>query len=652
MAGTAVAALAAPLGVLALGYLAFRLPDPTDAVPQQVAQVSFSDRSQLGQLAAAQPVVVPIERVPTHVRAAVLAAEDRSFYRTSEFEAAITRQYLRQTRPESGNTPWERLTELVGAVKLSQQRSPDEILAGYLNSAYFGRGSYGVQAAARAYFDKDVASLTAGEGALLAGLIDDPAGSDPAVRPDRARQRWDAVLDGMTAEGWLDRGARAALPFPATVPRRFPTGAVADGSSQPVLAAVTAELAELGISDRELNRGGLRVVTTLDPQRQRLAVDAARGPLNGRSGNLRSAMVAIDPNTGGVLAYYGGDDGRGPDYARAPRLAGPTFTPFIVLAGLLHDPPVEPGEPLGTLARRVGPAAVTDAARAAGITPATEHDPRRDQAHGETAVTPYDLASAYATLAAGGIWRPPHLVTTVQDADGRELYRAEPRAEQRFDRNVARRVTQTMVRAADQNGPALPGDRPVAVRTGAVAANDRDDAWTVGFTPDLAASVWMGTDPTAPVFSDDASGSASRGTSAPGSAAPRSAASGSADPALLPGRAWREFMTDALSERPVRAFDPPEPVQPAPSDPTTSRPIPTPDPASDASPTRPTKPTPTPTETPDPSTEPADPTDPTDDDDQTDEPTEDPTGESSTEPAVEATDDPDPPTPDGADGWD
>ena len=123
----------------------------------------------------------------------------------------------------------------------------------------------------------------------------------------------------MTAEGWLDRGARAALPFPATVPRRFPTGAVADGSSQPVLAAVTAELAELGISDRELNRGGLRVVTTLDPHRQRLAVDAARGPLNGRSGNLRSAMVAIDPNTGEVLAYYGGDDGRGRLAADASR---------------------------------------------------------------------------------------------------------------------------------------------------------------------------------------------------------------------------------------------------------------------------------------------------------------------------------------------
>ena len=405
-----------------------------------------------------------------------------------------------------------------------------------------------------------------------------------------------------------------------------------------MLGAVNSELAELGISDRELARGGLQIVTTLDPLRQRQAVDAARGPLDGRSGNLRSAMVAIDPGTGGVLAYYGGDGGQAPDYARAPRLAGPTFTPFVMLAGLLHEPPVDPGQPIGVLARRVGSGAVADAARAAGIIPSTDHDVRRDQAHGDTAVSPYNLASAYATLAAGGVWRPPHLVAEVRTEDGRVLYRPEQRAEQRFDRSVARLVTETMVRSTDRTGSVLPGGRSVAVRAGAVGTSGRDDAWSAGFTPDLAASVWMGTDPEAPPTVDGGSAepglrrpgsvpaeARAAGSGASGARAPGSATSRSAGSALLPGKVWREFMTGALSGQPA----PDEPT-PAPS-----RPTGTPAPSSSATPTRPvptakpprsTEPTAEPSAEPSgTSTEPADET------------SAEPTDERSAEPAAEAT---------------
>jgi peptidoglycan glycosyltransferase len=270
-----------------------------------------------------------------------------------------------------------------------------------------------------------------------------------------------------------------------------------------VVAAVAAELTGLGISERELSGGGLRITTTLDPRRQQQAVQSARGAPDQRAGAPRSAMVAIDPATGGVLAYYGGDDGRGTDYARVQQQAGPTFTPFVVLARLLGAPKA---------GRKVEPGAVAAAARAAGVTAAPDD---------ENQVTAVDLASAYATFAADGVWRAPHLVASVSTADGRVLYRAAPRAERRFAPQVARTVTETMREGAGQDGLVLPGGRPVAARTGAVESESdaaQPDAWMAGFTPELATSVWVGTDRNAP-------------------ARTRSA--------------WREFMTEALSEPPA-----------------------------------------------------------------------------------------------------
>ncbi len=382
--------------------------------------------------------------------------------------------------------------------------SKDEILADYLNSAYFGRGSYGIQAAAQAYFGKDVTDLTTSEGALLAGLLQAPAGSDPAQHPDRAAQRWNAVLDGMTAEGWLDRGARAAQQLPPTIPRRPVTVGVPADSTGHVVAAVAAELTELGISERELAGGGLRITTTLDPRRQQQAVQSARGPPDQRAGAPRSAMVAIDPGTGGVLAYYGGDDGRGTDYARAQRQAGSTFTPFVVLARLLGAPKA---------GKKVEPGAVAAAARAAGVTArARRREPRSARSTWPRPTRP----SPPTGCGARRTWWPRCRRPTVGCSTG------PPRARSGGSpRRSPARVTETMREGAGQDGLALPGGRPVAARTGTVESEPdaaQPDAWMAGFTPELATSVWVGTDRNAP-------------------ARTRSA--------------WREFMTEALSEPPA-----------------------------------------------------------------------------------------------------
>ena len=597
--GAAGTVVFGPVVAFALGYLLFSVPTPDDAVNNQVALISFADGTQLARLVPEQGnrIKVPIESVPQHVREAVLAAEDRTFYSNPGFDvggilraawnqvrggigggSTITQQYVKTTLVGDAPSLWRKYREVVVAVKISGQRTKDEILGDYLNAIYFGRGAYGVQSASQAYFGKNVQDLTVSEGAVLAGLIQSPSRWDPAVNPDRAVQRWTFVLDGMVAQGWLSPTERDAAQFPPTVARKRASAGVPGDHRGHVVNAVTAELEVLGISEQDIAQQGLRITTTIDPVRQAEAVAAAQEALEGQPDNLRASMVAIDPETGGVRAYYGGANGLGLDYARVRRLAGSTFKPFVVLAGLMRDPPVGLGEVFdgretsglrnapgadcdrcdlkqamtvsnnvvfNTLARRVGPAAVADAARAAGITAPLE-DPNSGIALGNKEVSAYELASAYATIAAGGMWRSPHLVTTVVTADGRVLYEAHTDGERRFPERVARNVTEAMIDVARRDGLSLPGGRPVAAKTGTVESRfdgENNDAWMAGFTPSLSTSVWVGTDMNAPIRTAGGQPISGKG---------------------VPGEVWQEFMGEALQSEPVEPFPQFEPIGEAP----------------------------------------------------------------------------------------
>jgi membrane peptidoglycan carboxypeptidase len=594
------AAVLGPVVAFAVGYLLFAVPTPDEAVNNQVSVISFADGSQLTRLVPEQGnrIVVPLAEVPPQVREAVLAAEDRSFYSNPGFDltgivraawsqlhggvgggSTITQQYVKNTLVGDEVTLWRKYREMVVAVKISQERSKDEILGDYLNAIYFGRGAYGIQAASQAYFGRPVSTLTPAEGALLAGMIQSPSRWDPALNPDKAVQRWNFVLDGMVAQGWLSPADRQAAAFPATVPRRPSSAGVPADASGHIVTAVRAELEDLGITEQDLSQAGLRITTTIDPQQQRAAVDAAHAGLAGQPVNLRSAMVAVDPRTGGVLAYYGGDNGNGLDYARVRRLAGSTFKPFVVLAGLQQSPPIGLGEVFdgtarpglrnaegaecarcdlkqamtvsnnvvfSTLARRVGPQRVADAAKAAGIT-APLDDPTEGIALGNKEVSTLELASAYATIAAGGVWHPPHLVSRVVTADDRVLYEASPDGERRFPEQVARNVTEAMLAVADRDGLAL-GRRPVAAKTGTVQSRfpgENNDAWMAGFTPQLASSVWMGTDRNSPI---------------------RTATGDPISGRTLPGGVWQGFMASALRDAPPEPFPPFRPLGAPPSD--------------------------------------------------------------------------------------
>lgn len=469
--------------------------------------------------------------------------------------STITQQYVKNALVGSAQHGFAGLLrkakELVIATKMSGEWSKDEVLQAYLNIIYFGRGAYGISAASKAYFDKPVDQLTVSEGALLAALIRRPSSLDPAVDPKGAEARWNWVLDGMVETKALSPSDRAAQQFPQTVP---PDQARAQnqttGPNGLIERQVTKELMELfNIDEQTLNTQGLQVTTTIDPKAQQAAEKAVSKYLDGQDPDMRSAVVSIDPHTGAIRAYYGGSDANGFDFAQAGLQTGSSFKVFALVAalqqgiGLGYQVDSSPltvdgikitnvdGENCGTcniaealkmslntayyrlmLKLKNGPAAVADAAHEAGIAksfPGVPHTlsedgkggpPNNGIVLGQYQTRPVDMASAYATLAASGVYHPPHLVQKVVNAEGQVLFDAgtsDKGADQRIDKAVADNTTAAMQPIASYSrGHALSGGRASAAKTGTVQLGDTQankDAWMVGYTPSLSTAVWVGT---------------------------------------------------------------------------------------------------------------------------------------------------------------
>ncbi|MEE6136134.1 transglycosylase domain-containing protein [Mycobacterium sp. 050128] len=469
--------------------------------------------------------------------------------------STITQQYVKNALVGSAQHGFAGLLrkakELVIATKMSGEWSKDEVLQAYLNIIYFGRGAYGISAASKAYFDKPVDQLSVSEGALLAALIRRPSSLDPAVDPKGAEARWNWVLDGMVETKALSPSDRAAQQFPQTVP---PDQARAQnqttGSNGLIERQVTKELMELfNIDEQTLNTQGLQVTTTIDPKAQQAAEKAVSKYLDGQDPDMRSAVVSIDPHTGAIRAYYGGSDANGFDFAQAGLQTGSSFKVFALVAalqqgiGLGYQVDSSPltvdgikitnvdGENCGTcniaealkmslntayyrlmLKLKNGPAAVADAAHSAGVAtsfPGVPHTlsedgkggpPNNGIVLGQYQTRPVDMASAYATLAASGVYHPPHLVQKVVNAEGQVLFDAgtsDKGADQRIDKAVADNTTAAMQPIASYSrGHALSGGRVSAAKTGTVQLGDTQankDAWMVGYTPSLSTAVWVGT---------------------------------------------------------------------------------------------------------------------------------------------------------------
>ncbi len=612
--------VAVPSLLFVLVYWSAEIPDPAAVQTNQIATVLAADGSTV--IAKVVPpegnrTPVSLSEVPEPVRNAVLSAEDRDFYTnpgysTSGFLRAgrdnlmgkddagggstITQQYVKNAFLGSERTLTRKMRELIIAAKMARQWSKDDILAAYLNTIYYGRGSYGIAAASKAYFDKPPAQLTLAEGAVLAAVIRTPSILDPETHLPELKARWRYVLDGMVEMGVLAPGDRDATVFPRILPiTDIPDRDASRGPEGLIRTQVLRELRASGISEREINTGALQITTTIDVGAQQAALTAVHDRLGPQPAHLRAAVVSIDPRSGAVRAYYGGEDGIGYDFAQAPLQTGSAFKVFAVIAAqqqsipltrMLDSSPVTDrgtritnvdGESCGkcsmaealkrslntsfyrlTMSMFEGPQAIADAAHQAGIpeeipgvagkTLAEDGGPPLNGiVLGQYLVRPIDMASAYATVAASGMYHRPHFVHRVVTGDGRvlldrgapeqqagdQLPPGEQRIKPAFAENT---VTAMMPIAAYSNGHALAGNRPSAAKTGTTQLGQSDqnkDAWMIGFTPSLSTAVWIGSEQSQPIHT--AAGADIYGSG-------------------LPADIWKQMMDDALAGTPIEQF--------------------------------------------------------------------------------------------------
>ncbi|MBC7300653.1 MAG: penicillin-binding protein [Nocardia sp.] len=603
-------------------YWSSEIPEPAEVAVEQPATVLASDGTTvLTKFIPPQGnrIPIPLTDVPYPVRDAVLAAEDRTFYTNAGYSTSgflravrdnltgqdnagggstITQQYVKNAFLTSERTVTRKMRELIIAAKMARQWSKDEILSAYLNTIYYGRGAYGIAAAAKAYFGKPVPELTLAEGAVLAAVIRSPSVLDPENHSDQLRARWQYVLDGMVEMNVLAPGDRDATVFPPILPLDdVPAEGVALGPEGHIRTQVLRELRAAGLDDADINTGALQITTTIDTAAQAGAVDSVRERLSWQPPELRSAVVSIDPRSGAVRAYYGGEDGTGFDFAQAPLQTGSAFKVFALVAAQRQGIPVTraidsspitdrgteitnvEGDSCGrcslaealkrslntsfyrlTMTMADGPRSIAEAAHLAGIPEyipgvegmtLTEPDgyPLNGIVLGQYLVRPIDMASAYATLAASGVYHQPYFVQKVSTGDGRVLLDrgAETRVgrklsepEQRITASIADATTSAMLPIANySNGHGLADGRQSASKTGTTQlgeTEDNKDAWMVGYTPSLSTAVWVGTEHPQPLRNG-------RGADIWGSG--------------LPADIWKQTMDTALAGTPVEQFEVP-----------------------------------------------------------------------------------------------
>lgn len=465
--------------------------------------------------------------------------------RIVEGGSTITQQLAKNTATGPARTLERKVAEASVAWQLEQRLSKDEILARYLNNAYFGNGAYGIESAAREYFARHADGLDLSQAALLAGMLRSPARYDPRRHPRAARGRRDVVLGLLRDQGRIaDADFRAAVDRPVEVGaprRRFWRSAyfvdhVLDELQHHPDFAFLGDTPKLRA--QRVFAGDLRIETTLDPTWQDAAEQALTRTLSRRN-DPDGAMVAIDPATGGIRALVGGRDYFGDgDAARfnlatdARRQPGSTFKAVVLAAALRAghtldesfaapsrislDPVAGETEPwtvhnygdtafgtidLATATRwsvnvvyaqlidDIGAERVARMARALGVR--TRLRPYRSLALGAQEVTVLDMASTQATLAAGGVYRPPFGVERITDGDTVLYERPRRRGRRTIGQPVALQTTAAL-REVVRSGTGVRADatRPLAGKTG--TTQDGADAWFAGYTPDMAAAVWIG----------------------------------------------------------------------------------------------------------------------------------------------------------------
>ena len=543
------------VGLIALiiRYISLDVPEPDDFAQAQASTFYYADgETEMGRLGVANREVVAYESLPKHVGNALVAAEDRSFWTNPGIDvlgmsralfntvvlgdkqggSSITQQYVeRYYVGETVTSIPGKIDETLLALKIDQQQSKEEVLGNYLNTIYFGRGAYGIQAAAEQYYGKPAAELSVSESAMLAGIVPAPSAWDPRLNHDRAEQRWNYVLDGMVDAGFLTQAEREEITeFPE--PIEYRNSDVFKGPQGYLLRnAINEVAARTGVSTEQIESLGYRVTTTIVPSHQQAAEEAVAEMPDDHSERLRVGTVTLDSATGAVTSMYGG-----PDYLQIQRnavtqdiaQAGSTFKPFALIAGLERgiglgteylgnndmefegfDRPVRNfnGQNFGVidlvratqssvntayvqLGLEVTPQVVMETAVRAGLPEGTLGlAPNPSNVLGSASPHVIDMASAYGTIAAGGNYTEPYMVQTVTDSSGDVVYEHEAQPERIFAEDVMADTAYAMQQVVRFGSGSYANElgRPLAGKTG--TSNENRSAWFVGFSPQIVGAV-------------------------------------------------------------------------------------------------------------------------------------------------------------------
>ncbi|MBZ3901054.1 transglycosylase domain-containing protein [Streptomyces scabiei] len=577
--GSFVLGLMLIVGAFVLGYNMVHIPKPQDAATKQSNVYLYADGTQIARDGEVNRENVPLSKVSKAAQHAVLAAEDRDFYSEPAIDAkamiraawntatgkgkqsgsTITQQYVKNYYLAQDQTVTRKVKEFFIAIKLDREVTKDEILEGYLNTSFFGRNAYGIQAAAQAYYGVDADELSAEQGAYLAALVNAPSMYDVVAHPenkDAAVARWNYVLDGMVKEGWLKQSERTGAKFP--MPKQATTSTAFSGQRGYLVEAIKSYLIEHKIIDEKAleNGGGYRITTTIQPKMQNAFIKAVDDQLmdkldkkNRKVDNyVRAGGVSIDPKTGKVIAMYGGIDYTKQYVNNATRRDfqnGSIFKPFVFTSavenvsnnqsnqaitpntvydgtnkrpvvgwpGPAYAPENEDYVNYGDITVRqatnssvnsvyaqmavdVGPEKVEKTAIDLGLPKNTpDMNPYPSIALGTATASVLDMTEAYATLANHGKHGTYTMIEKISK-DGEAIKVPTTESTQAVSRKAADTTT-SILQSVVQSGTATAAQASGHPVAGKTGTAEEDKAaWFAGYTPDLATVVSvMGQDP-------------------------------------------------------------------------------------------------------------------------------------------------------------
>lgn len=530
-------------------YVTTDIPQPDKIAMADKTKVYYADgKTEIGSFAEQNREIINCSVLKPYVGNAIIASENRSFYKDGGIDlkgigraiihnvtskgrwggSTITQQYAERYYLGETKTYLGKLHEAILALKIAQTQDKNTVLCNYMNTIYLGRGAYGIQAAAKAYFGVEAKDLTLSQAAMLAGIIPAPSSWDPAIMPKEANMRFKRVLRIMLKDKYITSEEYKNAKMPQTINQTKQN--MYAGPQGYLLQMVRSELTSGGAFTKEdLDTGGYRIITTIDKAKQDLMFNVA-SPTAGARGitpqGVQTGAMSVNPKDGSIISVYAGDDYLSKPLNNATQALyepGSTMKPFALIGAIQAgtnlntlfngntglkfkgiDKPVNNfantnwgiinlykatansvNTPFMALQEKLGQKGVANTAVLAGLNAQRVNGKNPFTVLGNDPVHISEIARAYSTIANQGRRPDLHIVSSVKNPDGKEFYRAPTVGKQVFaaaDMALAIKAMQGVVQYG--TSPEVRGvGKPIAGKSG--TANDASACSFVGFTPSV-----------------------------------------------------------------------------------------------------------------------------------------------------------------------